>query len=95
MRPWRWTRALVGGVAPGAPLLARPSPGGAWTRKYFRVELPGGKTAVAMYVPDGVRPEEWVVVNGGQRVRDGATVEPKGVPMPGAAAEQAGQSPKN
>jgi RND family efflux transporter MFP subunit len=46
-------------------------------------------------VLDGVKPEEWVVVNGIQRVRDGAKVEPKRVPMPGAPAEQAGQGPKN
>jgi RND family efflux transporter MFP subunit len=34
----------------------------------------------------GVKPEDWVVVNGIQRVRDGAKVEPRRVPMPGAPA---------
>jgi aminoglycoside/choline kinase family phosphotransferase len=32
-------------------------PGGASTRRYFRVTLPG-KTAVAMFVPEGGKPEE-------------------------------------
>jgi aminoglycoside/choline kinase family phosphotransferase len=35
-----------------------PMVGGASTRRYFRVRLAGGKTAVAMFVPDGDRPEE-------------------------------------
>ncbi len=34
-----------------------PMPGGASTRRYFRVRLPHA-TAVAMFVPDGARPEE-------------------------------------
>jgi hypothetical protein len=33
-------------------------PGGASTRKYFRVALPGGRTAVGMFVPEGAKPEE-------------------------------------
>jgi membrane fusion protein, multidrug efflux system len=33
---------------------------------------------------DGVKPEDWVIVNGIQRVRDGAKVEPKRISMPGA-----------
>jgi aminoglycoside/choline kinase family phosphotransferase len=33
-------------------------PGGASTRRYFRVRLDGGKSAVAMFVPGGDRPEE-------------------------------------
>jgi multidrug efflux system membrane fusion protein len=37
-------------------------------------------------VTEGLKPEDWVVVNGIQRVRDGAKVEPKRVPMPGAPA---------
>jgi aminoglycoside/choline kinase family phosphotransferase len=32
--------------------------GGASTRRYFRLLLPQGKTAVAMFVPEGPRPEE-------------------------------------
>jgi len=42
----------------GADLHATEMPGGASTRRYFRVALPGGKTAVAMFVPEGGRPEE-------------------------------------
>jgi hypothetical protein len=42
----------------GAPLAATPMPGGASTRRYFRLALPGGKSAVAMWVPGGARPEE-------------------------------------
>jgi RND family efflux transporter MFP subunit len=37
-------------------------------------------------VREGVKPEDWIIVNGIQRVRDGATVDPKRVPMPGATA---------
>jgi RND family efflux transporter MFP subunit len=37
-------------------------------------------------VTEGLKPEDWVVVNGIQRVRDGAKVEPKRVPMPGGPA---------
>jgi len=35
-------------------------------------------------ISEGLKPEDWVVVNGIQRVRDGAKVEPKRIPMPGA-----------
>lgn len=37
-------------------------------------------------VDEGVKPEDWVVVNGIQRVRDGAKVEPRRTSMPGAPA---------
>jgi membrane fusion protein, multidrug efflux system len=37
---------------------------------------------------EGLKPEDWVIVNGIQRVRDGAKVDPKRVPMPGAPGEQ-------
>lgn len=50
--------ALVDALAPGATLSAEPMPGGASTRRYFRVALPDGKSAVAMFVPDGAKPEE-------------------------------------
>jgi aminoglycoside/choline kinase family phosphotransferase len=33
-------------------------PGGASTRRYFRVRLPRAPAAVAMFVPDGAKPEE-------------------------------------
>ncbi len=49
---------LIARVAPGAPFHFEGMPGGASTRRYFRVLLPEGKTAVAMFVPDGPRPEE-------------------------------------
>jgi aminoglycoside/choline kinase family phosphotransferase len=50
--------SLVARVAPNAPLTAIPMPGGASTRRYFRVALPEGKSAVGMYVPEGAKPEE-------------------------------------
>jgi RND family efflux transporter MFP subunit len=46
-------------------------------------------------VEEGLKPEDWVIVNGIQRVRDGAKVEPKRVPMPGAPAESTAQGAKN
>jgi len=39
------------------PRSVTPMPGGASTRRYFRVELDGDRSAVAMFVPDA-RPEE-------------------------------------
>ena len=47
-------RALPGGTG---PLVREPMPGGASTRLYFRVRR-GTQTAVAMFVPDGPKPEE-------------------------------------
>jgi aminoglycoside/choline kinase family phosphotransferase len=41
-----------------------PMPGGASTRRYFRVYLADGKRAVGMFVPDGDRPEEIVKAPG-------------------------------
>jgi aminoglycoside/choline kinase family phosphotransferase len=50
--------ALVGRTFPGQlPSGCDPMPGGASTRRYFRVQLPNA-TAVAMFVPDGSKPEE-------------------------------------
>jgi RND family efflux transporter MFP subunit len=47
------------------------------------VEL--GRLADGLQVIDeGLKPDEWVVVNGIQRVRDGMKAEPNQVPMPGA-----------
>src|SRR5262249_22202063 len=46
-------------------------------------------------VREGVKPEDWVIVNGIQRVRDGAKVEPKRIPMPGAPAEPTNQKTKS
>ncbi len=45
-------------------------------------------------VQEGVKPEDWLVVNGIQRVRDGAKVEPKQISMPGSPTEQAKQVSK-
>ena len=43
----------------------------------------------------GVKPEDRVIVNGIQRVRDGANVDPKPVAMPGAPTEQSEQKAKS
>jgi aminoglycoside/choline kinase family phosphotransferase len=50
---------LVGRAFPdsGGTFEVDPMPGGASTRRYFRLHI-GGRTAVAMFVPDGARPEE-------------------------------------
>jgi N-acetylmuramate 1-kinase len=51
--------ALVAAAFPGPPPAVEPMPGGASTRRYFRVRLQGeARTAVAMFVPDGAKPEE-------------------------------------
>jgi aminoglycoside/choline kinase family phosphotransferase len=51
--------ALVARIFPdsASALDCEPMPGGASTRRYFRVRLARG-TAVAMFVPDGAKPEE-------------------------------------
>jgi RND family efflux transporter MFP subunit len=46
-------------------------------------------------VREGLKPEDWVIVNGIQRVRDGAKVEPKRVPMPGAPANSTNEKTKS
>jgi RND family efflux transporter MFP subunit len=46
-------------------------------------------------VREGVKPGDWVIVNGIQRVRDGAKVEPNRVPMPGAPAEATNRESKS
>jgi aminoglycoside/choline kinase family phosphotransferase len=53
--------ALVRSVGARGPLCVAEMPGGASTRRYFRVEVDGsalGATAVAMFVPEGGKPEE-------------------------------------
>jgi aminoglycoside/choline kinase family phosphotransferase len=51
--------ALIARAFPGAGAPAyEPMRGGASTRRYFRVTLDGATTAVAMFVPDGAKPEE-------------------------------------
>ena len=42
----------------GSELQASPMPGGASTRRYYRLALPSGRSAVAMFVPEGGKPEE-------------------------------------
>jgi aminoglycoside/choline kinase family phosphotransferase len=85
--------ALVARTFPGAgsPLALEPMPGGASTRRYFRVRLPAA-SAVAMYVPDGPKPEE--VANGPRsgvvrwpflEVRD--LLEARGVDVPRVYAD--------
>ncbi len=61
-------RALVAGVFPksGGAFQCEPMPGGASTRRYFRVRA-GGSTVVAMFVPQGAQPEE--IANGGATAR--------------------------
>lgn len=49
--------ALVLQVFGAAPAIAK-MPGGASTRRYFRCTVPDGRTAVAIFVPEGGRPEE-------------------------------------
>lgn len=46
-------------------------------------------------VGEGLKPDDWVIVNGIQRVRDGATVDPQRVPMPGATSEATKPTPKS
>lgn len=50
---------MVRSVAPEVQELSTtPMPGGASTRRFFRVSLGSRGTAVAMFVPDGAAPEE-------------------------------------
>jgi RND family efflux transporter MFP subunit len=46
-------------------------------------------------IREGVNPEDRVIVNGIQRARDGAKVEPKPITMPGAPAEPTNPKTKN
>jgi aminoglycoside/choline kinase family phosphotransferase len=51
--------ALVARTFSGAPLVYETMPGGASSRRYFRLNLPSGKgTIVAMYVPEGAKADE-------------------------------------
>lgn len=59
---------LCGAIWPNETVEISPMTGGASTRKYFRVTpQSGGKSTVAMFVPDGPTPEE--VHNGGESER--------------------------
>lgn len=74
----------------GDPSALAPMPGGASTRKYFRLALPDGKSAVAMFVPEGGRAEEVQKAHDGVRwpfleVRD--LLADHGVEVPTILAE--------
>ena len=79
----RLVSKMTGGTT---PLAASEMPGGASTRRFFRVKLAGDKTAVAMYVPEAGKPDEIAKVEeGGRRwpfleVRD--LLEAHGVRVP-------------
>ncbi len=79
----RLVRRVTGGTE---PLSATEMPGGASTRRFFRVRLAEGRTAVAMYVPEAGRPDEIAKVDErGRRwpfleVRD--LLEQRGVRVP-------------
>jgi aminoglycoside/choline kinase family phosphotransferase len=71
-------------------LTATPMPGGASTRRYYRVALPNDKSAVAMFVPEGGKPEEVQRAHDGVRwpfleVRD--LLAERGVDVPNVLAE--------
>ncbi len=53
----RWLLARGGDRARGGAISWEPMPGGASTRRYFRVRFDGG-TAVGMFVPEGAKAEE-------------------------------------
>lgn len=72
-----------------ADLQATPMPGGASTRRYFRLALPG-RSAVAMFVPEGAKPEEVQKAHDGTRwpfleVRD--LLAERGIDVPSVLAE--------
>jgi aminoglycoside/choline kinase family phosphotransferase len=74
----------------GAELALAAMPGGASTRRYFRLSLPEGRTAVAMFVPEGGKPEEVQKEHDGVRwpfleVRD--LLSEHGVDVPNILAE--------
>jgi hypothetical protein len=50
--------ALCARFRAGSAFTAAPMPGGASTRRYFRVLFEDGASAVAMFVPEGAKPEE-------------------------------------
>ena len=73
----------------GSDLRATPMPGGASTRRYFRLLLPG-RSAVAMFVPEGGKPEEVQKAHDGTRwpfleVRD--LLAERGIDVPEVLAE--------
>jgi hypothetical protein len=77
----------------GASFRAEPMPGGASSRRYFRVRVPArGATAVAFFVPDAGRPDEIVKAGAAPRpvwpyleVRQ--LLQDRGVPVPRLLAD--------
>jgi aminoglycoside/choline kinase family phosphotransferase len=81
---------LVRRLHAGGSLEAVPMPGGASTRRYFRVRLSSGTTAVGMFVPEGAKPEEIQKAHAGTRwpfleVRD--LLASRGVDVPAVLGE--------
>lgn len=81
---------LVQRTFDASELTATPMPGGASTRRYFRLALPNDKSAVAMFVPEGANPEEVQKAHEGTRwpfleVRD--LLAERGVDVPSVLAE--------
>jgi N-acetylmuramate 1-kinase len=79
--------------AAGRPLAQEAMPGGASTRRYFRVSLPS-RDVVAMFVPEGAKPEEAAQAHGGARwpfleVRD--LLASRGVDVPALYGEDTGR----
>ncbi|MCL2778693.1 MAG: phosphotransferase [Polyangiaceae bacterium] len=74
----------------GAEPLVTPMPGGASTRRYYRLVLPDGRRAVAMYMPEGGKPEEVHNTHGAERwpfldVRE--LLDTRGIHVPALFAE--------
>lgn len=81
---------LIDPASTGTALHKEAMPGGASTRKYYRVALGDGRSAVAMFVPEGAKAEEIDKGHGGARwpfleVRD--LLESRGVGVPRVLAE--------
>jgi RND family efflux transporter MFP subunit len=55
--------------------------------------VPGRLNDGLLVILEGLNPDDWVIVNGIQRVRDGMTVQPQRKPMPGS--ERASESTKS
>jgi N-acetylmuramate 1-kinase len=86
--------ALARRVASGQARSIVPMTGGASTRRFYRVALADGRSAIGMYVPDATRPDEIVKTDeGGRRwpfleVRD--LLAERGVRVPAVLAEACG-----
>jgi aminoglycoside/choline kinase family phosphotransferase len=78
----------------GVALEVEAMPGGASTRRYYRVALPEGRSVVAMFVPEGGKPEEVQKAHDSARwpfleVRD--LLHERGVEVPEILAEDTAQ----